>query len=316
MCSKVGCIIMHRCMHGVATGWFTRQLRCLVPSWQGKVFSFNLSTCWWLIKVSGTGNRTCQSLCVGGACSGRTYVVELCARDQCTLVIKMQLYIVYALALFCVSLSSGRGETYNHWLYPKKCETPFLLLDGNPADDCTADFMSLDRMDAVLSLVGPIAHANGNYQTIYPETYFTCNGSILSWTIGAGWCGSSSLLELQIWRRSDVRAYTKVGSTTITVANESPTRLYKFPVSPPLPFEAGDILGYYQPDIRQSQLQMYYEENGRSQSGYAYSGASSVLNLDLSILDTSYQALIDVTTGELLMHSILQFNNYLVTVLY
>ena len=58
-------------------------------------------------------------------------------------------------------------------------------------------------MDAVLSLVGPIAHANGNYQTIYPETYFTCNGSISSWTFVAGWFGFSSPLELQIWRRSE-----------------------------------------------------------------------------------------------------------------
>ena len=50
---------------------------------------------------------------------------------------------------------------------------------------------------------------------------------------------------------------------------------------------------------------MHYEEKGRSQSGYTFRGASSVLNLDLSIRDTRYQVLIDVTTGELLMHSII-----------
>ena len=161
--------------------------------------------------------------------------------------------------------------------------------------------MSRDRMDALLSLVGPIAHANGESQAIYPDTNFTCNGSILSWTFGAKWFGLSSSIELQIWRRSDDRAYTKVGNTTIIIANESPTELYQFPVSPPLPFETGDILGYYQPDIRQTQLQLHYEEIGRSQSGYYYttSSASSVLNLDLGNLNSRFRVLIDVTIGEL-----------------
>lgn len=183
------------------------------------------------------------------------------------------------------------------------CGTPLLPLDGNPADECTEEFMSLDRMDAVLGLLGPIATAGGNNQEIYPYTRFTCNGSISSWTFGAQWFGSSSSIELQIWRTSDGRTYTKVGSTTIT-ANKSSSKLYQYPVSPPLPFVAGDILGYYQPDIQQSQLQLYFEENGRSQSGYYYttSNASSVLNLDSGNVNVRRQVLIDVTTGEFTLY--------------
>ena len=95
-----------------------------------------------------------------------------------------------------------------------------------------------------------------NSQAIIPEINFTCAGSILSWTFGAGWQGSTpELTELQIWRSSGDGSYTKVGNTTI-MTEENTTGLYQYPLSSPLPFQAGDILGYYQPARSRSQLRL------------------------------------------------------------
>ena len=97
--------------------------------------------------------------------------------------------------------------------------------------------MSLDRMEAavkggsqsadhVLGNVFP-SSASINRQAILPYINFTCDGSILSWTFGAQWEGNSPrYTELQVWRSSGDGSYTKVGSTTIMLEEENPTRLY------------------------------------------------------------------------------------------
>ena len=128
---------------------------------------------------------------------------------------------------------------------------------SRPADDCTSGFMSLDRMEAavqggrqskdhVLGDVSP-SNASNNGQAILPYINFTCDGSILSWTFGAQWEGNSPrYTELQIWRSSGDGSYTKVGNTTIMLEEESSTQLYQYTLTSPLPFQAEDILGYFQ----------------------------------------------------------------------
>ena len=54
------------------------------------------------------------------------------------------------------------------------------------------------------------------------------------------------------------------------MTEENTTKLYKYPLSSPLPFQEGDILGYYQPSRSRSQLglklqlhsghKLYYKE--------------------------------------------------------
>ena len=130
--------------------------------------------------------------------------------------------------------------------------------------------MSVDRIDAVLDNYGDVVVSFGSVseQGVYPEINFTCNGSILSWTFGAEWHGNTpELTELQIWRSSGDGSYTKVGSTTI-MTEESTTELYQYPLSAPLPFQAGDILGYYQPATSRSQLGLVYELVGSGQPAY------------------------------------------------
>ena len=164
----------------------------------------------------------------------------------------------------------------------------------------------MDRIDAVL----------GNYearvfysfptfstQVLVPQTTFTCNGSILSWTFGASWEGNTpELTELQIWRNNGDGSYTKVGNTTI-MTEESVTGFYQYPLSSPLPFQAGDILGLFQPATSTSQLGLYHEEvtmiNYRINSLPA---PASQFNIAGSIEDP-YQPMIDVETGNYISFS-------------
>ena len=163
--------------------------------------------------------------------------------------------------------------------------------------------MSVDRMDALLRNFGD-TFKDDDFQGILPEVGFTCSGRLVSWVFGAEWEGNSqSFTELQIWRPvGEDGVYTKVGSTTI-ITPETRTQLYHYPLSTPLDFRAGDVLGYYQPPSENSQLRLIYEgdERGQFQLGYYYKNLPS----SPSVLDTregsvyrTYQMLINVETGK------------------
>ena len=140
-----------------------------------------------------------------------------------------------------------------------------MFISGSrAADDCTSGFMSVDRMDYLLGNEGNVLRSSDAIQAIYPQVNFTCSGSILSWVFGAWWEGNTdSFTELQIWRPgSEDGSYTKVGSTTIMVERNI-TQLYEYRLSSPLAFQAGDVLGYYQPAISSSQLRLLEEGLGR-----------------------------------------------------
>ena len=129
--------------------------------------------------------------------------------------------------------------------------------------------MSLDRIEAMVQ-GGPGSGDNDlgerdsfpsiNKQVIDPNINFTCDGSILNWTFGAQWdANSRANTELQIWRSSGYGSYTKVGSTTIILEEESSPQIYRNTLTSPLPFQAGDILGFFQ-HKRSAHLQ--YEDVG------------------------------------------------------
>ena len=164
--------------------------------------------------------------------------------------------------------------------------------------------MSVDRIDAVLDNYGDVVESFGSVseQGVFPEINFTCNGSILSWTFGARWEGNTpELTELQIWRSSGVGSYTKIGSTTI-MTEENTTGLYQYPLSSPLPFQAGDILGYYQPARSRSQLGLVYEVVGSGQPAYYVTdldNAPSLVTVSELTENDEYDVLVGVETGNL-----------------
>ena len=90
--------------------------------------------------------------------------------------------------------------------------------------------MSVDRMDFILGNEGTLPDGS-NSQGIFPETYFTCSGTIQSWIFGAQWIGASELLQLQIWRAvsGNDDLYILVESTTVNITEENETQLYHYP---------------------------------------------------------------------------------------
>ena len=78
-------------------------------------------------------------------------------------------------------------------------------------------------------------------------------------------------------------------------------RLYQYPLSPPLAFQAGDILGYFQGASSMSQLRLLSEDVG---SGHLqYFRNISANNPDTQTEDC-YQPLIYVETGEPMTYTI------------
>ena len=172
---------------------------------------------------------------------------------------------------------------------------------GNAADDCTSGFMSIGRMDDILSNDGSLT-LDYDYTAIFPEVSFTSSGSIRSWIFGGQWLGNSgSFTELQIWRPVSGAdgLYTKVGSTTI-MTERNVSLLYRYPLSSPLPFQAGDILGCSQPPLLSSQLTLRYEFEGRGrQLGYYLYPRTNSDQLTISGPgNNQLQLLVNAITGE------------------
>ena len=162
--------------------------------------------------------------------------------------------------------------------------------------------MSRHRMDKVLNNVGGLVVAS-NLQGIFPEVGFTCSGRIHAWVFGARWrsYSASVFTELQIWRPTGDGLYTKVGNTTIMTQSNGTYYYYMLPA--PLDFQAGDVLGYHQPDPLQDQLKLYFEHHeGRvGQMGYYYMGttpAKELYYISEGVKSDEYETLVNVITGE------------------
>ena len=137
---------------------------------------------------------------------------------------------------------------YNRYRYYIYIDIILFTHAGQAEDYCTSGFISLDRIHAVLGNYNgtDVMEFGSSAQAIIPGINFTCSGSVKSWTFGTQWKQDTDFIELQIWRPdSEDGSYTKVGSTTINVEEKGQTELYQYPLSSPLHFQAGDILGYY-----------------------------------------------------------------------
>ena len=126
--------------------------------------------------------------------------------------------------------------------------------------------MSKERMRLLLELnsAGNVTYMSRRQQ-ITPDIKFTCDGMITKWIIGADWDISESLYpEVQIWRSSGNDMYQKINGTLIDVETGSEKRVYEYDNFPPIPFQAGDILGVFIPPDAGSKLKL------RADSGYGH----------------------------------------------
>ena len=103
-------------------------------------------------------------------------------------------------------------------------------------------------------------------QRIIPGINFTCTGTLTKWIIGAQQTLTqpTSYLQLQIWRRrGSSNTYDRTTFSDITALNTTDDlNVYEYIPNPPLEFRANDILGLYQPHIRNTEVVMYYQTRG------------------------------------------------------
>ena len=141
-------------------------------------------------------------------------------------------------------------------------------------DSCLNGFLSeseLRQQILQVNINGVVSRPR--QQRLFPDIKFTCNGFITKWIIGAQIRTTgitTELPEMQIWRRLTAEStYTKVGSSLLTngVARNSNVIEYT-PVSP-VEFQAGDILGVFQPRADHSKTLMYYQ-HGTGPENHVY----------------------------------------------
>jgi len=135
-----------------------------------------------------------------------------------------------------------------------------IIIGQLSLSDCTDGFINQDLSTALQSAV-PYER-----QRVIPGISFNCSGAITSWTIGAEWetGGNHDFFpHLQIWRSCAANTFVLVGDVELFVAGgeERPDGDYVFSGTPdpPLEFEAGDILGMFQPRGSRSRVGVYYD---------------------------------------------------------
>ena len=181
-----------------------------------------------------------------------------------------------------------------------------LCTVSQQADDCTSGFISLDRMEAAVQgssqsedhvLGYLLSFPRLNEQVIDPNINFTCDGSIRSWTLAAQRGGDSQVYtELQIWRSNGTNLYTKVGSTPVILGEEEDS-IYNITLSSPLPFQAGDILGFFQHSMS-THLQYEIVGSGHPVHYVIQDSPSSQFNIDDSSSVDGVHVLVNVETGK------------------
>ena len=131
--------------------------------------------------------------------------------------------------------------------------------------------MSVERMRILLGLDSvEYGGIKDRRQQITPDMKFTCDGIITKWIIGARWSqGIDATLypELQLWRKIGNNRYQKINGTLITMETESDDGVYEYDNFPPIPFQAGDILGVFIPPEWLSKL-ILRSENNRGPTNY------------------------------------------------
>ena len=117
------------------------------------------------------------------------------------------------------------------------------------------------RREAVL-LYGVIDEPEPR-QRILPSMTFSCSGNISKWTFLA-WsrtgAGRDQYPQFELWRPDGTRIYRRVyeSSITSTLSGQSDFTVEEYIPNDPVPFEAGYILGVYQPQQLRRRLSVVH----------------------------------------------------------
>lgn len=137
--------------------------------------------------------------------------------------------------------------------------------------------MSIEKMRILLRLdsVGDVVRRHRRLQ-ITPDMNFTCDGMITKWIIGARfWKYDTLFPELQLWRKIGNGSYHKINGTLLITETYSDNRVYEYNNSPPIPFQAGDIVGLFIPSVWMSKTKLKFED-GHGPTNYFIDTNNSV----------------------------------------
>ena len=137
----------------------------------------------------------------------------------------------------------------------------FLLRAGSSGGlNCTSRFATREAVEAAAAntLVN-----RDKQQRIIPHINFTCDGSITKWIVDGRWNDGGdhdSFPDLQIWRITGANMFTKVGNTTLRVeGGRDIVTYYEYSPATALSFQAGDVLGIFQPNDQRNRLRVYFQ---------------------------------------------------------
>ena len=133
---------------------------------------------------------------------------------------------------------------------------------------CVQGFLNEEAVRIAADVYASI-RTHERQQRIIPGIKFTCTGTLTKWIIGA----QSTVTEatnpqhpqLQIWRlrQGSNNIYDRTTFSDITDLNTTDDlNVYEFLPNPPLEFRVNDFLGLYQPRLRHTEVEMYYQRGG------------------------------------------------------
>ena len=183
---------------------------------------------------------------------------------------------------------------------------------------CKCGFMSVERMKILLRLDGRDDNEEmiTQRQQIMPDIKFTCDGMITKWIIGAAFTIGSLYPELQVWRNIGNDVYEKINGTSIAIPVENSNHIYEYDDFPPIPFQAGDILGVFVPQTSSSRLVLsselierpinYYLTTDDTDSESPY----DIIDLQntQALMSEGYQPAVSVEIGKQTRHNHFIFN--------
>ncbi len=128
---------------------------------------------------------------------------------------------------------------------------------------CTEGFLEVAALELYANQNLQLRTCSGTHR-IFPALTFNCNVTETKWLIGAYLQYTASQHpQLEKWRAQGDGNYTRMETRNITnLTSTDYPNLYEFVPSPPLDFQAGDILGLWQPELEDNLAVIYYEALG------------------------------------------------------
>ena len=150
-----------------------------------------------------------------------------------------------------------------------------------------------------------IVGATWNQTVVIPEINFTCSGSVQTLMFGINQIRTGTSYtqypEFQIWRplQGGNNVYQLVGQISVKGQQQVSGQMYQLQGDSLLQFEAGDILGFYQParDDSRSRLQLAVRMPQPMQTMYRRNGNSNNSFDIRTVNELDRNLLVSVITG-------------------